>query len=146
MSDLHLTSGEPSATAQSSAAAPAENQRPVRVLLAEDSVPNQRIVGYMLRSLGCEALIVDTGVKALEALRQQAFDLVLMDVRMPEMNGITTTEHIRRECDAEAQPRIYGLTAGVTAEDRQACLDAGMDGFLAKPVSLDELAALVRSL
>jgi CheY-like chemotaxis protein len=123
-------------------AAPPASSRPCTVLLAEDNLPNQKIVLHLLRELGCEAEAVDTGGKVLEALKRRPFDLVLMDVRMPEMDGIEATRRLRRELPREAQPIVYALTAGVAENEVQLCLDAGMDGFLSKPVVRAELAAL----
>lgn len=127
---------------EEAADAPEAPARPLAVLLAEDNLPNQKIILYLLREIGCDVEAVETGVKALAALHRRPFDLVLMDVRMPEMSGIEATQHLRRELPPEAQPVVYALTAGVGEDEVQACLAAGMNGFLAKPVVRAELAAL----
>jgi CheY-like chemotaxis protein len=76
-------------------------------------------------------------------VRHRRYDIVLMDIRMPEMNGLEATAAIRNELPSDQQPRIYALTAGVSPDERQACFDAGMDGFVAKPVVMEQLAQLV---
>jgi CheY-like chemotaxis protein len=82
-------------------------------------------------------------ITALEARR---YDVVLMDIRMPDMNGLDATRQIRRELPADRQPHIYALTAGVAPDERQACFDAGMDGFVAKPLVIEQLAGLLAGL
>jgi CheY-like chemotaxis protein len=116
---------------------------PAQVLVAEDNALNQKIVAHMLRGLPCEVEIVDIGAKAVAAVAHKRYDVVLMDNRMPEMDGLEATRRVRRLLPVGAQPRIYALTAGTWQEERQECTDAGMDGFLAKPLRRDELAALV---
>jgi CheY-like chemotaxis protein len=92
-----------------------------------------------------ETDVVTTGREALDTLRATAYDLVLMDVQMPEMDGLEATRRIRDEWPAAEQPRIIALTAAVTETDRERCRKAGMDAFLSKPVQQDDLAeALTR--
>ena len=117
-------------------------ESPTQVLVAEDNVLNQRIIAHVLRGLGCDVELVETGVQAVAALTQKHYDLVLMDVRMPEMDGLEATRQVRRMLPADAQPRIYALTAGTSQEERDECVDAGMDGFLAKPIQREQLAEL----
>lgn len=112
------------------------------VLVAEDNTLNQKIVVRMVRNLGCSVDAVATGLEVMEAVRRRKYDIVLMDIRMPDMNGIEATRLIRQELPPQQQPRIYALTAGIGPEEQQACHDAGMDGFVAKPVVMEELAAL----
>jgi CheY-like chemotaxis protein len=114
------------------------------VLLAEDHEVNRRVALGLLRHLGLTADAVGTGREAIEAVRARAYDLVLMDVQMPDIDGLDATRAIRAEIRAERQPRIVALTANALAGDAEACFAAGMDAFLAKPVRLDALrAALV---
>lgn len=121
------------------------NAAAVRVLIAEDSVLTQRMFSLMLKECGLHAEIVDDGVRAVEAVASGHFDLVFMDVRMPGMDGLEATRRIRALGDATRQPIIIALTASAIAGDRELCLDAGMDDFLAKPVRLDSVrAALAR--
>ncbi len=112
----------------------------LRVLLAEDDAVNQKMTSRLLRKMGHEVDVVATGVEALEALEEQVYDVVLMDVQMPEMDGLEATHRIRDEWPPEEQPHVVALTASVTESDRKACRDAGMDVFLSKPVQREELA------
>jgi CheY-like chemotaxis protein len=116
------------------------------VLVAEDNLLNQKIVVRMVRSLGCEADAVTNGLEVMDAVGRRRYDVVLMDIRMPDMNGIEATRRIRAQLPADEQPHIYALTAGIGPEERQACYDVGMEGFVAKPVVLSQLAALLATL
>lgn len=115
----------------------------VTVLVAEDNLLNQKVIVRLLRSLGCEVEAVVTGREVLAACAQRKFDLVLMDIRMPEMDGLEAARALRQQLPAQQLPSIYAITAGVDPHDHQACLDAGMAGFLSKPVVLADLQALV---
>ncbi len=126
---------------------PAENMAPLgrlRILLAEDNVVNQQVATLQLQRLGQEPRVVSNGQEALDAVLLEAFDLVLMDVQMPVMDGLEASRQIRSRVPADRQPRILALTANALVEDRDACLAAGMDGHLAKPVRLEELEAALR--
>jgi CheY-like chemotaxis protein len=126
-----------------------EAQQPLaalQVLVAEDNLINQKVIVRVVRSLGCVVEAVADGRAVLDACRNRCFDVVLMDVRMPEMDGLEAARWLRGQLPAAQQPRIYAMTAGVAPEDRQACLDAGMDGFVAKPIVREELAALLAQL
>jgi signal transduction histidine kinase/DNA-binding response OmpR family regulator len=117
----------------------------LRVLLAEDNVVNQKVAVLILNRLGQQPDVVTNGEEALTALRAQDYDLVLMDVQMPVMDGLEATRRIRAELPSDRQPRIVAMTANALVEDREACFAAGMDDYLAKPVRTEELArALVR--
>lgn len=116
------------------------------VLVAEDNTLNQKIVVRMVRSLGCAVDAVANGLEVMAAVRSRRYDVVLMDIRMPEMNGLEATRLIRQELPADQQPRVYALTAGIGPDERQACTDVGMDGFVAKPVVLEQLASLFATL
>ncbi len=118
--------------------------RPVRILLADDSVINQTVGLWILESLGYRAEVAGNGVEVLQALQRRPYDVVLMDVQMPEMDGWEASRRIRKELPAEHQPRIIAMTANVQEEDRQRCLDAGMNDFVSKPVRAEELAAALR--
>jgi PAS domain S-box-containing protein len=125
----------------------------VRVLLAEDNPINQDVALTMLQSLGCHVHVVDTGVKALAALSAAEFDIVLMDRQMPEMDGFDATAEIRArrllrpgQPPAPAEPvrlPVVGLTASALKGDREICIDAGMDDYLAKPFRRDALRAVL---
>jgi CheY-like chemotaxis protein len=110
--------------------------RPPRLLLADDSADNRRIVQLFLRQYPCELDTAEDGAAALDAVRNGAYDLVLMDVHMPGMDGLTATRAIRDWEQAEGRPRtpVVALTASAMAEDVQRALDAGCDAHVAKPV------------
>jgi CheY-like chemotaxis protein len=118
---------------------------PLRILLAEDNLVNQKVVLRMLEKFGCSADVASNGLEALEALHRQPYDLVLMDMHMPEMDGLEATKQIRRSLASERQPRIVALTAAALREDQEACLAAGMDAFLTKPVRPEHLASILRT-
>jgi CheY-like chemotaxis protein len=100
----------------------------------------------MLDKLGYQATVVANGTEVMTALEQQSYDVILMDVQMPGMDGITATQRIRTHCPTDQQPYIIALTAHSTIEDQQRCLDAGMDDYLIKPIRPEHLAAaLVRA-
>ncbi len=109
-----------------------------RVLVAEDNRVNQQVVKEFLTLSGFEVTIAGNGLETLELMEKQTFDAILMDVHMPEMDGIEATEHIRRQHQYQSIP-IIALTAGVTQEERLRCLNCGMNDFVAKPVNPEEL-------
>jgi CheY-like chemotaxis protein len=116
-------------------------EKPLRVLLAEDRPVNQQVMLGMLAYLGYRADLAADGHQALAALAREHYDVVLMDVQMPKMDGLEATRRIRRELAADRQPRIIAMTAHAMEGDRECCLAAGMDGYLAKPVRMAELEA-----
>jgi CheY-like chemotaxis protein/HPt (histidine-containing phosphotransfer) domain-containing protein len=121
----------------------ARSHSQARILLAEDNETNQRIAVKLLEKMGCRVDVADNGRHALEALEATRYDLVLMDCQMPEMDGFEATRALRaREGDGHRTP-IVAMTANAMAGDRERCLDAGMDGYLTKPVRPDELTAAV---
>lgn len=116
---------------------------PLRILLAEDDPINRKLGSMMLDDLGFAIDIAKNGREAAEAVRCHPYDVVFMDVHMPEMDGLEATRRIREDPSVARQPRIVAMTASVLAEDRTACADAGMDDYIAKPVrEVDLLAAL----
>jgi len=115
--------------------------RKLRILLAEDNEVNQKVGQLMLAKIGHQVDIAENGRDALEAVRRTFYDVVLMDMHMPVMDGLEATRRIRADMAADQQPHIIALTASVTAEDRIACSDAGMDGYLPKPIRAADLAA-----
>ncbi|MFZ5878853.1 MAG: response regulator [Chloroflexota bacterium] len=120
---------------------------PLRILLAEDHPTNQKLALLTLARLGYRADVAANGLEALSALERQPYDVILMDMQMPELDGLEATRRIRARWPGETGPRIIAMTANATREDREACLAAGMDDYLAKPIRVYELvAALNRSL
>ncbi len=113
------------------------------ILLVEDNLVNRKVALLMLKKLGYDADVAVNGREAVEAVQRQRYDLLLMDLQMPEMNGLQATEEIRRILPPERQPRIVAITANALSGDRQRCLDAGMDDYLSKPVRQDQLAAVL---
>ncbi len=119
---------------------------PLSILVAEDNEINQRYLAAVLRRVGADTVFVTNGQQAIDAYRENRFDLILMDCQMPVMDGFEATRSIRSiEADGP-RTRIVALTAGATDTDRQRCEEAGMDGFLGKPLRIEELHTLLRSI
>jgi CheY-like chemotaxis protein len=116
------------------------DRHPLRILLAEDNAVNQKLAIKVLERMGYSADVAGDGQQAIAALERQPYDLVLMDVQMPHLDGLEATRRIRQRW-TDGRPWIVAMTANAMAEDREACLAAGMDGYLAKPIRVDELAA-----
>jgi PAS domain S-box-containing protein len=112
----------------------------LRILLAEDNTVNQQLAVLLLKKLGYAADIAANGLEALAALEQRQYDVVLMDVQMPELDGLEATRRICARWPTDERPRIIAMTANAMQEDREACLQAGMDDYLAKPIRPEELA------
>jgi two-component system sensor histidine kinase/response regulator len=110
-----------------------------RVLLAEDNAFNQALIEHVLEPMGCQVDKAGSGTEAVKAFKPGRYDLVLMDCQMPEMDGLTATRHIRRIEAGKSRVPVVAVTAGTVSGARRACLDAGMDDFLAKPFSLGRL-------
>ena len=126
--------------------APPSPTRPPRVLLVEDNALNREVAVAMLEHFGCAVRSVEDGAQAVEQVRAERFDLVLMDCQMPVMDGLSATRAIR-ELEAAGAPRtpIVALTANAMAQDQARCRNAGMDDFLAKPFEMDALEATVHA-
>jgi CheY-like chemotaxis protein/HPt (histidine-containing phosphotransfer) domain-containing protein len=114
---------------------------PLRVLLAEDNAINQKVALRLLERLGYGADVVGDGRQALARLDHAAYDVILMDVQMPEMDGLEASRAICARWAASERPRIIAMTAEAMSGDRDKCLAAGMDDYIVKPVTLDRLAA-----
>ncbi|NEQ40976.1 MAG: response regulator [Okeania sp. SIO3I5] len=113
---------------------------PLKILLAEDNVVNQKVAINILKNLGYRADIAANGLEVLAALCRQSYDVVLMDVQMPEMDGLTATRQICSEWEKEKRPRIIAMTANAMRGDRERCLSAGMDDYVSKPVRREALS------
>ncbi|MGZ8797926.1 MAG: response regulator, partial [Thermoanaerobaculia bacterium] len=122
-------------------AAPPRSSR--RVLVVDDNVVNQKVALRQLQKLGFAAEAVGNGIEALDALSRIAYDLVLMDCQMPEMDGYEAATELRRREENSKRTPLIALTASASEADRTRCLAAGMDDFLAKPVRESDLAAML---
>lgn len=114
-----------------------------RILLVEDNPVNQKITTVILQRAGYVVDVIDSGRKALEAVARTSYDLVLMDVHMPEMDGLRAAELIRRNPGSSVSPPIVALTASAIEGDRERCLRSGMNDYIMKPVRARELVAKV---
>jgi signal transduction histidine kinase/DNA-binding response OmpR family regulator len=134
--------------------APGPGQRPVvddsasastlRILLAEDNPVNQKVALLVLEKLGYRADVASNGLEAIAALERRQYDAVLMDVQMPELDGLDAARQICARWPRKSRPRIIAMTANAMAEDRDACFAAGMDDYVAKPIRPDALAEVLR--
>lgn len=116
----------------------------LRILIAEDNLVNQKVLLRMLQQLGHNADVVSNGAEAVEAVLRQTYDVVLMDVQMPEVDGIMATRMLRDRLSSEELPYIVAVTANAMVGDREDCLISGMDDYISKPIRMDQLAALLK--
>ena len=110
---------------------------PLEILVAEDNLINQKVILHILNKLGYKPVLVENGAKAVDEARQKQYDIILMDMQMPEMDGVQATRFIRQ--NLESQPIIIALTANTMQGDQEECLNAGMNDYISKPVRLEEL-------
>jgi CheY-like chemotaxis protein len=132
---------EPTAEPLREAALPQVANQDLRILLAEDNPINQKVALAMLKHLGYRADVVKNGKDLLKNLEQKSYDVIFMDIQMPEIDGLEATRLIRSRVPFAQQPRIIAMTAYTLEGDRERCLDAGMDGYISKPVKMEELKA-----
>jgi CheY-like chemotaxis protein len=119
---------------------------PLRILLAEDYVVNQKVALRLLAQVGYRADVAANGLEVIQAVERQPYDVVLMDVQMPEMDGLEATRQICARWQKAERPRIIAMTANAMQGDREMCLAAGMDDYVSKPIRIEELVqALARS-
>ena len=111
---------------------------PLRILLAEDNQVNQKLAVRILEQMGYRADIASNGIEAVESIERQTYDVILMDVQMPEMDGLDATRNIRKLAQV-TQPHIIAMTANAMEGDREMCLAAGMDDYVSKPIRVNEL-------
>jgi PAS domain S-box-containing protein len=112
---------------------------PLRILLAEDNAVNQKLALRILQQMGYQADVANNGLEVLQSLERQPYDLILMDVQMPEMDGLEATRQIVRRWTRSTRPWIVAMTANAMQGDREMCLQAGMDDYIAKPIRIEEL-------
>jgi CheY-like chemotaxis protein len=118
-------------------------KHPLRILLAEDNLINQKVALRMLERLGYRADVVANGKEAIQLLERQPYDVILMDVQMPEMDGVSATDFIRSNWPIDQQPHIIAMTANALSGDREKYLEVGMDDYISKPVKIEQLANLL---
>jgi CheY-like chemotaxis protein len=114
-------------------------RHPLRILLAEDNLVNQKLAIRLLAQMGYRADLANNGVEAIEAVERQPYDLVLMDVQMPEMDGLEASRRITAKWPPGERPRIVAMTANATQADREECFASGMDDYVTKPIRVDAL-------
>jgi CheY-like chemotaxis protein len=114
-------------------------QHPLKILLAEDSLVNLKITLWFLKKLGYRADVAFTGIEAIDALKREAYDVILMDAEMPEMDGREATMAIRNDFPADQQPHIIAMTANTSQGDRENFLSIGMNDYISKPLKLEEM-------
>lgn len=117
----------------------------IKILLAEDDVLNRKIILAMLNKIGCKAYAVKNGREVIETLEKEFYDIIFMDIYMPDMTGIEVTKHIRKCFPKEKQPVIIAMTAGTIEGDRNACFSAGMNGYIHKPVNKETLSETIKN-
>jgi CheY-like chemotaxis protein len=115
------------------------SRHPLRILLAEDNVVNQKLALRLLSQMGYRADVASNGVEAIESVERQTYDVVLMDVQMPEMDGLEASRRITRRWARNERPHIIAMTANAMAGDRELCIKAGMDDYVTKPIRVEAL-------
>jgi CheY-like chemotaxis protein len=112
----------------------------LRILLAEDNLVNQKVATHMLKKIGYQADVVMNGLEAIETLEKSVYDVVLMDLQMPKMDGLEATRHIINHFPVDRRPQIIAMTANAMEGDREICLEAGMNDYITKPIKIEQLA------
>lgn len=120
-------------------------RQPLRILLAEDNKINQKVALRMLERLGYQADVAGNGLQVIEAISQRPYDVILMDIQMPEMDGLEATHHIREQLPPHQQPYIIAMTANALAGDRENYMEQGMDDYVSKPVRVNELTEALQN-
>jgi CheY-like chemotaxis protein len=125
-------------TVKSAMDAELAKRHPLRILLAEDNAVNQKLALRILEQMSYRADVASNGIEAVESIQRQIYDVILMDVQMPEMDGLDATRGIRKLANV-TQPHIIAMTANALEGDREMCLAAGMDDYISKPIRVNEL-------
>ena len=120
-------------------------RHPLRILLAEDNLVNQKLALRLLEQMGYSADVANNGLEAIDRVERDIYDVVLMDVQMPEMDGLDATRHIAKTQNAENRPKIIAMTANAMQGDREMCLEAGMDDYVTKPIRVDRLVEALKN-
>jgi two-component system, sensor histidine kinase and response regulator len=116
----------------------------MNILIVEDNVINQKLIVRVLKILGEEVDIANNGLEALNAVHKKKYDIVLMDIQMPEMDGYDATQHIRSEVSKAHQPIIIAMTANALQGDREKCMEVGMNDYMSKPIMIDEVRRIIK--
>lgn len=120
-------------------------QRSLRILVAEDTKVNQMLITRILHKMGHDIDVAKNGLEAVQLARETTYDLILMDLQMPEMDGIEATATILREAGSRDKPRVVAVTANDDGDNRQRCAEVGMDDFVSKPFTIKRLQAVVEA-
>jgi CheY-like chemotaxis protein len=136
---LQQVLGERQAATRAARPAPAREETDLAILVAEDNTINQKVIRQLLRHLGYRADVVGNGLEAVAALERQDYPVILMDMQMPEMDGLEATRRLRERFRGANAPYIIAMTANAMPGDRERCLDAGMDDYVPKPIEMDVL-------
>ncbi len=139
--DTAATQRPTTATAKPRLNAEMAQRHPLRILLAEDNVVNQKLAMRLLSQMGYRADLASNGIEAIECITRQPYDVVLMDVQMPEMDGLEASRRITSKWPVQKRPRIIAMTANAMQGDREECLAAGMDDYVTKPIRVEALVA-----
>jgi len=121
-------------------------RHPMKILLAEDNAVNQKLAIRILDRMGYRVDVAANGLEALASIERQSYDLILMDIQMPEMDGLEATRIIRKKVPQNQQPRIVAMTANAMQGDREMCLAAGMDDYVSKPIQIKDLVAALENI
>jgi len=116
---------------------------PLKILIAEDNIINQKLIIRILAQLGYKADVVGNGLEVIETLKRQRYDMIFMDIQMPDMDGIEATKYIIKNLKSEERPNIIAMTANVMHGDREKCINAGMDDYIGKPVLIDDVQKII---
>lgn len=119
---------------------------PLSILLAEDNLVNQKVALRVLKHLGYQADVVENGQAVIEAIASKSYDLILMDIQMPEMDGLEATQYIRnQELESQLPPiAIIAVTANATHDDQDICRQAGMNDYISKPIQIEKLKNILQ--